>query len=311
MKSLVRRDSASADPVKDAALLSLERVLDPLLGLMFEAGLTVQEFNKLARERAVKIAITRVLKENGRPSNSRVSIVTGLPRSEVTKILKSLDSIERPKPGLHPARRILAAWHDDPRFLAPNGVPEDLPIFGRRRSFEGLVQKYGGGIPVRAMLDELIQLNAVEQIQEQKVRAKARVPISTGLSARSMIAIGDRARDLLVTLAHNVRLKGSPHFEATAVLDDSEIDKVSLIRREIAEQGANFINTATSLLNRSKAKGNSKSASRDNVCRLGVSVFYFEEELADGNAVGTLKTIGRRKNLRRKTRKDNSSRETT
>src|SRR5712671_1369435 len=142
-------NSGSADPVKDATVSALERVLDPLLELLLDAGVTVQELNRAARNRAVRIATQRVLKESGRQSKSRVAIMTGLPRSEVTRILGSSDSGPKSKPDQHPARRVLAAWHDDPRFLASNGDPAVLPIFGRRRSFERLVERYGASIPVR------------------------------------------------------------------------------------------------------------------------------------------------------------------
>jgi len=299
MSSAGRRPPGSADPVKDATVSALERVLDPLLELLFDAGVTVQELNQIARNRAVHIATQRVIKESGRESKSRVAIMTGLPRSEVTRISGLSDSTPKSKPDQHPARRVLAAWHDDPRFLASNGDPAVLPIFGRRRSFERLVERYGTGIPVRAMLDELMQLNAVERLEDQNVRAKSRVPIMTGLTNRSITAVGERGRDLLETLAHNVRRSAQPYFEATAVIDDGNIELVNFLRREIAEQGTNFINSATSLLNRSQIKRGSKTAKSSRPVRLGVTVYYFQEEAPnDDEAIG-VGTHGRRKNLRR------------
>jgi hypothetical protein len=291
-----RRPPGSADPVKDATVNALERVLDPLLELLFDAGVTVQEFNRIARSRAVRIATKRVIKESGRESKSRVAIMTGLPRSEVARLSGLSDAVPKSKPDQHPARRVLAAWHDDPRFLAPNGDPAVLPIFGKRRSFERLVERYGASIPVRAMLDELIQLDAVEHLEEQKVRAKCRVPIMTGLTNRSITAVGERGRDLLETLAHNVRRSAQPYFEATAVIDDGDLAMVNYLRREIAEQGTNFINGATSLLNRSQLKRGSRAAKP--TVRLGVTVYYFQEEPNDDEATG-IASHGRRKNLRR------------
>src|SRR5882762_2389581 len=93
-----RRQPGSTDPVKDATVSALERVLDPLLELLFDAGVTVQEFNRIARNRAVRIATQRVIKESGRESKSRVAIMTGLPRSEVTRILGELDAGPKDKP---------------------------------------------------------------------------------------------------------------------------------------------------------------------------------------------------------------------
>ena len=299
MNSAGRRPPGSADPVKDATVSALERVLDPLLELLFDAGVTVQEFNRIARNRAVRVATQRVIKESGRESKSRVAIMTGLPRSEVTRISSLSDSVPKSKPDQHPARRVLAAWHDDPRFLASNGDPAVLPIFGKRRSFERLVERYGASIPVRAMLDELMQLDAVERLEDQKVRAKSRVPIMTGLTNRSITAVGERGRDLLETLTHNVRRSAQPYFEATAVTDDGDLDMVNFLRREIAEQGTNFINSATSLLNRSQIKRSSKTAKPSRTVRVGVTVYYFQEESPNADEATGVAIHGRRKNLRR------------
>jgi hypothetical protein len=299
MNSSGRRSLGSTDPVKDATVSALERILDPLLELLFDAGVTVQEFNRVARNRAVRIATKRVIKESGRESKSRVAIMTGLPRSEVAKMLGSSDSTPQSQPDHHPARRVLAAWHDDPRFLAPNGDPAVLPIFGKKRSFELLVERYGASIPVRAMLDELIQLDAMERLEDQRVRAKSRVPIMTGLTNRSIAAVGERGRDLLETLAHNVRRSAHPYFEATAVIDDGDLQLVNFLRREIAEQGTNFINSATSLLNRSQIKRGSKTAKSSKTVRLGVTVYYFQEEPPNDDEALGVGTHGRRKNLRR------------
>jgi hypothetical protein len=174
-----------------------------------------------------------------------------------------------------------------------------LPIFGKRRSFERLVERYGASIPVRAMLDELMQLDAVERLEDQKVRAKSRVPIMTGLTNRTITAVGERGRDLLETLTHNVRRSAQPYFEATAVTDDGDLDMVNFLRREIAEQGTNFINSATSLLNRSQIKRSSKTAKSSRTVRVGVTVYYFQEESQNTDEATGVAIHGRRKNLRR------------
>jgi hypothetical protein len=299
MTSPTRRGPNPADPVKDATVVALKRLLDPLLDLMFDTGVTVQEFNKIARDRAVRIATRRLVRENGRESRSRVAIMTGLPRSEVAKILNSNDSPTQSTPDQHPARRVLAAWHDDTRFLASNGDPAILPIFGKKRSFEQLVNKYGTGIPVRAMLDELMQLGAVERLDDRLVVARSRVPVLTGLTSRSIEAVGERGRDLLGTLAHNIRPGPQHFFEATAVVDDGDVEMATFLRREITEQGANFINGATSLLNRSQVKRGPKTVKPPKTCRLGVTVFYFQDEPPPGDEAESLPMRGRRKNLRR------------
>jgi hypothetical protein len=296
------------DPLKEATVVAMKRVVDPLIDLMFDAGVTVHEFNQLVRERAVRAASRRVCKESGRDSKSRVAIITGLPRSEVARILKSDDLSPRRRLGQHPVRKVLAAWFENPRFLTADGDPAVLPIFGKRRSFEQLVAMHSGGIPVRAMLDELTQIDAVERLADQRVKAKSRIPILTGLTASAIAVIGERTRDLLETLTNNLRRTSKPLFEGTAFVDDTDRELVSLIRREIAEQGANFINGVNSLFNRSRVKQSRLTARTSSKCRLGVTVYYFEDDL-EGTVESKTETIhARRKNLQRIRRPTNSRR---
>ena len=299
----------SNDPLKEATITALKRVVGPLVDLMFDTGVTVHEFGHLVRERAVWAAARRVSRESGRDSKSRVAIVTGLARSEVARILKSDDASSSNRVGQQPSRKILAAWYENPRFLAANGDPAVLPIYGKRRSFEQLVAMCSRGIPVRAMLDELTQIGAIERLSDQRVKAKSRIPILTGLTGSAIAAIGERAGDLLETLTNNLRRKANPLFEGTALVDETDLDMVTLVRREIEEQGANFINSANSLLNRSRARPSRSSAKTSAKCRLGVTVYYFQDDIERAAEPRAKTTHMRRKNLQRKLR-PNSKRTT-
>lgn len=295
------------DPLKEATTIVLKRVIDPLVDLMFDAGVTVHDFSRVLRECAVQAAAKRVSKENGRDSKSRIAIITGLPRSEVARILSSNDELIRKRLGQHPARLVLAAWFDDPRFLAANGDPDILPIFGKRRSFERLVAMYSRGIPVRAMLDELTQIDAIERLPDQRVKAKSRIPIFTVLTSSAISAIGERTRDLLDTLTNNLRRKSKPFFEGTALVEETDVETASLVRREIAEQGANFINSANSLFSRSGISHSSAKAATK--CRLGVTVYYFQDDIKHDVNSNARPNYRPRKNLQRK-RSPNSKRAT-
>jgi hypothetical protein len=293
-----RKAGGSRDPIQEATLGALTNVMDQLVNLMFDTGITVKELNYLIRNRAVRAAHKRVAKEGGRKSNSRVAIMTGLPRSEIQKILGSVEDTPILPTGHHPAKRVLAAWYEDPRYLAPTGEPAILPIFGRRQSLEHLVGEYGAGIPVRAMLDELTLIGAVERLSDQRIRAKSRLPIVTGLTPNAIAASGERCADLLQTLIGNLHNPSVPQFEATALVLDADARMVPMVRRELAEQGASFINGAASFLKRSRTPPLLSTSHSKGRYRLGVSVFYFEQQNANGNDEPPPKAA-RRENLRR------------
>jgi hypothetical protein len=277
--------------------------MDPLIDLMLDTGVTVQEFSRIVRDRAVRRAAERITKENGRGSKSRVAIMTGLPRSEVARILMAADVPKVSRLGQHPARKVLAGWYDNPIFLSENGDPAALPVFGARRSFERLVALYSGGIPVRAMLDQLIQIDAIDVLPGQLVKAKSRVPIFTGLTTIAITAIGDRTRDLLDSLRSNLRAP-TPLFEGTAVMSEVDARAVPIIRKELAEQGAVFIEGANSLFRRSRNRTRQSKSKRIPKCRIGITAYYFQSDLADDESSPELgAATARRKNLRRQLRK--------
>jgi len=299
IRSTVPKKNQVADPIRKATIDALKHIVDSLLELMFEAGITVQQFNYVVRDRAVRAASKRVLKETGRISKSRVSIITGLPRSEVAKISIEADDYINAKLGQPAARRVLAAWFEHPNFLTANGEPAPLSIFGNKRSFEKLVSTYGGGIPVRAMLDELTQLDAVERVGNTHVKAKSRMPVSVGLTPEAIGALGQRCSDLIQTLIKNVRRSDHPLFEATSLVQDVDSDLMPVIRREMSRQGASFISGTNSFLKRIRKNPRIARSHGAPRCRVGITVYYFEDTDQSDAVAGEVRKRVPRTNLRR------------
>lgn len=298
----MRQNSSSNDPLKSATIVALARIVDPLIDLMFDTGVTVQEFSRIVRERAVRRATVRVHRDSGHTSKSRIAILTGLPRSEVARILKAADASKSGRLGQHPARRVLAGWYDNPMFLSENGDPLILPIFGARRSFERLVARFSGGIPVRAMLDQLIQINAIEVLPDQRIRVKSRVPTFTGLTSNAIAALGERARDLLDTLRGNLQAP-TPLFEGTAMMNEVDAEAIPVIKRELAEQAAIFIEGANSLFGRSRNRLRQSASKGSPKSRIGITTYFFQDNLGDDSSNIAPVANRKRKNLSRQLRK--------
>jgi hypothetical protein len=300
------KSTAFKDPLKASTLLAWRRIVDPLVELLFDSGVTVHEVSQLIRERAVRAADRTISNKSGRSSNSRVAIMTGLSRSEVARILHAKEVSSAKRLGQHPGGRVLAAWYESAAFLSANGEPATLPIFGKHRSFEKLVLLNSGGIPVRAMLDQLSQVNAIELLPRQRVRPKSRIPAFTGLSSAAIASIGERGADLIETLKTNLRKSSSPLFEGTAVVGKVDCDVLPFIRREIADQSVNFIESANSLLKRHKSKLRKPARQAKPTYRVGVTLYYFQSETSE-NTSRSAGEPGLRKNLHRRTRKKSST----
>ena len=67
------------------------------------------------------------------------------------------------------------------------------------------------------------------------------MPVSVGLTREAVDTLGQRCSDQMQTLMKNVRRRGHPLFEATALVQDADFDLMPVIRREISRQGTSFM----------------------------------------------------------------------
>ena len=165
----VQRDSAASQA---SARKEIKRLLEGTLDLAFDYGLDTIELVFLLREVSIWQAVKRQSQPGVRVSISRIAAVTGISRGEISSLLNS-GSIAKSKAPSHESvlNRILRAWRSDPGFLSRRR-PKPLKLFGKAASFESLVRMYGRGLPVRAILDELLSVEAIEILASQEVVLK-------------------------------------------------------------------------------------------------------------------------------------------
>ncbi len=284
---------ADARVVARKALLQL---LQPLAGFVSDAGLSAGELYALFREAAVRSAAAKQLEASDRVNISRIAATTGISRAEISQILKVAETAKKTGDGQQQStNRILAAWHEDPKFTGPNGQPVDLKLYGRGATFEALANKYGRGIPTRALLDELVETGAIELLAMQKVRAKAAVAVERGMSARMVKLFGDRATELLSTMLLNMRQPEAPKFVASVTGAPIVADSLPLFRKELSTKGADFLADLQEGLSRKPGSRVSKGREPDSA-RVSVTVFCHESVDARSKKQGT---VNKRRNFRR------------
>ena len=116
-------------------------------------------------KQAIVEAAEEQSKSNNKLTNSRVSVMTGVHRKDVSAIRASGDV--KTTPNTLNARAI-AEWTANPRFLQADGHPAVLPKSGPL-SFEGLVTSLSKDIRPRTLLDEwdkrgIVSINERDEI---------------------------------------------------------------------------------------------------------------------------------------------------
>ena len=229
--------------IRVVARKALVQLLEPLVGFVLDSGLSTQDLRAILREAAVRSVAARQLEVARRVNISGIAASTGIPRAEISRILKSSPDSSRKTTDRQQqsTNRILAVWHQDPRFTAPSGKPADLKIYGRGATFDALVRNHGRGIPTRAMLDELTRAGAAEVLSSQLVRVKTQVAVDRGVTPRAIRSFGERANELLSTMLQNMRNPEDPQFIASISGTNISPKVLPLIRRELAAKGADFL----------------------------------------------------------------------
>jgi hypothetical protein len=284
--------SISRSDIRVAARTALLQLLEPLSDLVIDAGLSAGDMCLLVREAAVKSVAKKQLQISQRANISGIAATTGIPRAEVSRILKQ-KPVQTNRPNdrrLQSTSRILARWHDEPKFTGPNGQPAVLRLYGRGITFESLVNLYGRGIPARAILDELLRSRAVEILPGQRVRAKASLAVHFGLSPQIVKFFGNRASELLSTMVSQVRESETPRFLETATVP-ATTEMLPSIRRELTNRSAEFLSEMREAMAVAPHRHGSRSA--------GVTVFYHENNRGDLRKESPeIRTNFRRRSLR-------------
>jgi len=279
-----------------AARKALVAILEPLAGFVLDTGLSTHEFEQKYRIAVVRSAADRQRELTGRLSISAISATTGISRAEISRILK-MNSRESASDNQQQAtNRILSAWHEDPKYTDANGMPADLAIFGSGASFDSLVRVHGRGVPVRAMLDELVRTGSVVILSSRKIRAKSLVAVDHGVGPRAVKAFGDRAADLLRTMLLNIRDPERFRFVSNIEGPISKQIQLPVFRKEVSSRGQNFLAGLRETLFSVQTNENSERMERGPV-RVSVTVYYCENERKLKEKIPESKRI--RRNFRR------------
>lgn len=191
-------------PSADHLLGAVGRILRPLVRLLIRNGVPSDAMTELVRKIYVDVAEHDFPLEGKRQTVSRISVITGLNRKEVSR-LRSTDTFDITSDAAQRTRAatVLSAWLRDEHFLDRKGDPRDLE-FGSDRGFAELIRRYSGDMKARAMADELLAAGAIEEVDGRlRMTSRGYVP---GTDPASLITVlGTDPVQLIETIDFNMR----------------------------------------------------------------------------------------------------------
>ena len=280
----------SAPPLERAIDLAVARLLRPLFRVLLRHGKSYRAFEEVAKRTFVEVAMEDFGIPGKKPSVARASILSGLTRKEVQRLLQTAAPDDAATGEHHNrAARVLTAWVRDADFHDPQGQPRPLTVDGEV-GFATLVKRHSGDMPVRAVLDELLRVGAVEQQADGRIALLARGYVPRRGAPEMVAMLGTDVADLIDTIDHNLHQAGepgqAPRFQRKVMYRDVPSHALPAFRLLSAERAQTLLEQLDRWLN-SACSHEAPAGDPQPGARVGLGIYYFEDaEPAQDHGMG-------------------------
>ncbi len=269
-----------SDPSSHTSMM--KKVLRPLVRLLLRNGVAYADFSAVARRVFVEVASEDFGLPGRKQSVSRVSVLTGVNRKEVKRLLEEPEEKESAKKENNRAARVVSAWMRDSDFRTKAGKPKVLGWGDPQAegSFEDLVKRYSGDMTARAILDELLRVGSVSiDENKSKVRLVSNGYVPAGSDEELLRLSGNSINDMLGTIDHNFSKEAEDtRLQLSVAYDDVPTSGVELFRKLSNEKSLELLSELDQFL-ATQDRSVNPSVKGEGRYRTGLGIYYFEEPI--------------------------------
>ncbi len=231
------------DPVPSPAspfLRVLRGLLRPLVKAMIAQGVTVPAVYRLLKEVYVEVAEREFALEGKRPTDSRISVLTGVHRKDV-RAIREAGTLE---PGGTQRRvtaiaSVIGRWLADPETVDAEGRPRALPRQAESAdgppSFDALVASVSKDVRPRTVLDELLRQKLVALDPETDVvRLRPEAFLGPGDAEQKIVFFAQNVGDHIAAATENLLAEdeAAPFLERAVFYNRLKPGSVDTIEQE-------------------------------------------------------------------------------
>jgi len=237
------------------------------------------EVNDVVRKTYVDVASKDFTLPGRKLSVSRISVLSGMSRKEISKWLNQLSgsdiAYEKVRQPINRATRIITAWSNDKSYITKNGLPRILTLEGEGKTFKSLVSEYGGDVTSGAVLDELRRVGSVEIIDDDKVKLIQDAYVPSKSEQELITILGTCVYDLINTSDFNIQHPDQTRFQREVVFNNLSLSSIEEFRLISKEKCSALTSDLQSWLSE-KRELDKKLGRLDPASRVGVGIYYIE-----------------------------------
>lgn len=259
-------------------LSALRRVMRPLVRLMLRKGVTYTMFTDLLKEVFVDVADREFRLDDKAPSDSRISLLTGVHRKDVRRLRGEGETVHEALPAnITLGAQLVNVWTSSPPFCAQAGQALPLPRLasvGGECSFDALVATVSTDIRGRVVLDEWLRLGIVRLDEQDRVHLEAQAFVPQKGFDEKAAYFGHNLHDHACAAVHNLSGQGQPFFERSVHYDALSLASVDTLREAVAKDGMQMLLELSRL---SADLENADVPSLDQRQRITIGLYFYTE----------------------------------
>jgi len=247
-------DMAATEPTP--FLRVLRGLIRPLVRTLISQGVTAPAFYRLLKSVYVDVAYRDFrIDDDTPPTDSRVSLLTGVHRRDVRTFLSDPDdSWETARAKAATFATVLGQWIARPELRGAGGRPVPLPRTSTEGpDFERLVQSISRDIRPRTVLDELLRQSLVVEGDDGLLRIAETAVLGPASEDHKIVFFATNVGDHLAAAAENLLSDTSPYLERAVFynrLSPASVDALEAQARTLSQTALEALNAESSKLQR-------------------------------------------------------------
>ena len=224
---------------------SLKLMLRPILRFCLRRSLKLQDLQEVCKAVFLEIAEDEIRKTAKPVTLSRLSVMTGVHRKDVSRISRDGDEVVRANSLVV---KVIGQWQNDNRFSTKSGKPRVLSAEGANSEFVKLVHSVSKDLNPYTVLFELERIDAVERTA-RGVRLQTGLYNPHGDEHQAFQLLARDSEDLMSAVEENiVATEEVPNLHISTEYDNIPLKHLPRIRTWFLEEGSAFHQRARSFL---------------------------------------------------------------
>ena len=273
-------------------LRAMRSILRPLARVAVARALPLSGLVQVLKAVLVEAAATELAARGEKPTQSRLSVLTGVHRRDVRMLMGANPRDGHPHEPVSRTETVIGRWLGDRRYRDPQGRPLPLPRFGPAPSFEALAEAVSKDVRPRTILDELKRLGCVRHDEDADVvhlDVAAFIPTAdeTAMLAMFEANLADHAN----AAAGNLRGQG-PFLERAVYYTHVPTEAVDALERQARVASRVLLEALNADALAAQRQADAADGARLERFRFGV--FFYREAMAESADENTADETARR-----------------